>query len=90
MKIASSIELHNILKIRKGFIYNDFGTISKWDIKNNNKLHKADCYQLKQMTSTSFSWAYYFNTLEEAVQWLKHNRKEEGFVYCKTCLYHKI
>jgi len=90
MKISSSEELQNIIQVKSGFIYNDFGTISKWDIRNNNKLHKADCYHLRQMTYTSFSWTYYFDTIGEAAQWLKNNRSEEGFVYCKTCLNPKI
>ncbi|MHB8280321.1 MAG: hypothetical protein ACYDIA_22110, partial [Candidatus Humimicrobiaceae bacterium] len=87
MKINSWEELDSILESKNGYIYNDFGTTQKWNTREFNKLHKAACYHLRQkMTPGSAEWTYYFNTLDEAADWLKSNRKKQGYINCKTCL----
>jgi len=87
MKIKNWEELDNILNAKKGFIYNDFGTVNKWNMKEFNKLHKASCYHLKQkMTPGSADWTYYFDSLKEAEAWLENNRKDDGYSICKSCL----
>ena len=85
MKIKNWEELNNILKVKKGFIYNDFGTTNKWNTIEFNKLHKASCYHLKKITPRSVEWTYYFDSLEEAKLWLENNRKEDGYSFCKIC-----
>lgn len=86
MKINNWEELKNILEEGKGFIYNDFGSFNKWNQKEFNKLHKASCPHLKQMTQGSVEWTYYFDSLKEAESWLGCNRKDDGYSYCKSCL----
>lgn len=86
MKIKNWKELSNILKLKKGFIYNDFGTFNKWNTTKFNKLHKTKCYHLKKMTQGSVEWTYYFISLKEAESWLEKNRKDDGYSICKICL----
>jgi hypothetical protein len=87
MKIKNWEELDSILNSKKGLIYNDFGTVQKWNIAEFNKLHKSGCYHLRQkMTPGSADWTYYFDSMEEAELWLEKNRKDEGYCNCKSCL----
>ena len=86
MKISNWVELEDIIKSGRGFIYNDFGTVNNWNQEEFNKLHRASCIHLKRMTPGSAEWTYRFDTLKEAEEWLESNRKSDGYSYCKTCL----
>ena len=73
------------MKITSWEELNDFGSYSNWDIVKFNKLHKADCPELKKMTKKSATeWAYYFNSLDDVRIWLESENKVYSF--CKKCL----
>lgn len=86
MEINNWEELKKILNKGEGFVYNDFGTHENWNPKEYNKLHKASCPYLKKLTPNSANWTYYFDTMEEAVNWLQANRRDDGYCFCKSCL----
>lgn len=90
MKINSWEELKNFFEKGEGFVYNDFGSFSEWNQKEFNKLHKASCPHLKQMTLGSVEWTHWFSSLKEAESWLESNRKYDGYSYCKSCLKSEI
>ena len=78
---------NRIIQRGEGFIYNDFGTQFRWYLHDFNKLHKASCRWVKRMTYVSEGKLikYFFKTRGEAIDWLEKNRKEYGYVLCKTC-----
>lgn len=90
MKINNYEKLKNHLRIGDGIIYNDFGSYNKWNHEEYNKVHKANCPYLKMMTQGSVEWTYWFNSLEDAKLWLKKNRENDGYSYCKSCLKSEI
>jgi hypothetical protein len=81
-----------IVKEGKGNIYNDFGThfpgnSPSWNTKESNKLHKSSCPHIKRMTYKDQRGPnkYFFNSKQEAIEWLNQNRQNEGYTLCKSC-----
>ena len=87
MLVKDGVTWDMIIQRGKGFIYNDFGTQFRWNLPDFNKLHKASCRCVRRMTYVSEGKLikYFFKTREEAIDWLENNRKEAGYVPCKTC-----
>lgn len=92
MLIQDKITWNKIVKRKKGFIFNDFGTqfpgnSPTWNTIDFNKLHRASCSQVKKMTyitNEKFT-KYFFNSKKETIDWLRTNRKNEGYTFCKFC-----
>lgn len=83
--IRSDEELLKLHENGTGWIYNDFGTAMSRDTtmrKEWNVLHRASCGFLKLMRVTTPK--LYFDTKEEAVEWLKKYR-ENQFRICERC-----
>lgn len=82
--IKSDRELRQICNCGKGFIYNDFSRMAPSG-KKYNILHVASCRWL--VRSNTNVPKIFFDTAEEAVNWLKANRGEEGtkWKWCDTC-----
>ncbi len=78
---------NRIIQRGEGVIYNDFGTQFRWDLPDFNKLHKASCRSVRRMTFVREGklTKFFFKTREEAIDWLKKNRKEHGYSLCKIC-----
>lgn len=81
-----------IVRQGEGYIYNDFGTqflgnSPTWNTRDFNKLHRASCSQTKKMTYVTEGklTKHFFRTKEEAIDWLKKERKEEGYTICSYC-----
>lgn len=76
-----------IIQSGEGFIYNDFGTQSEWNPPIFNKLHKASCSRVSQMTYISDGklTKHFFKSLKESIDWLEKNRKTDGYSLCKYC-----
>lgn len=82
-KIITLLELRKISNRGEGYIYNDFGTETNWNEYEFNVLHKASCRHIKLMTITQSK--YYFESLDEAENWLNINRPKKWHK-CSTCL----
>ena len=81
-----------IIQQGEGYIYNDFGTqfpgnSPTWNTKDFNKLHRASCPQVRKMTYVTEEklTKHFFKTKQEAIDWLKENRKEDGYTFCHYC-----
>ena len=87
MPVKDDVTWNTIIQRGEGFIYNDFGTQFRWDLPDVNKLHKASCRCVRTMTYVSKGklTKCFFNTREEAIDWLEKNRKEDCYVLCKIC-----
>jgi hypothetical protein len=92
MLIKDKESWNKIVKESNGFIFNDFGThflgnSPSWNTKENNKLHKSSCPHAKRMTYKDKNGPnkYFFNSKQEAIEWLNQNRKNEGYTLCKVC-----
>lgn len=82
--IVSDVELERLHSAGKGFIYNDFSRRSPSG-KNYNVLHSASCGWMAR--SNVNVPKIFFKTLDEAIEWLRKNRGEEGrnWKRCGTC-----
>ena len=92
MLIENIDEWNRIVREDSGFIYNDFGTqfpgdSPTWNTRDFNKLHHVSCYHVKGMTHITDGkpTKHFFKTKREAIDWLKKNRSEEGYTFCKHC-----
>ena len=81
-----------IIRQGKGFIYNDFGTqfpgnSPTWNTRDFNKLHRANCSQVRKMTFITEGklTKHFFKTRKEASEWLGENRQEQGYTFCSYC-----
>ena len=87
MPVKDDVTWNRIIQIGKGFIYNDVGTQFRLNLPDFNRLHKASCRSVRRMKYVSGGklTKCFFKTREEAIDWLEKNRKEDGYVLCKTC-----
>ena len=76
----------------EGFVYNDFGTqfpgnSPTWNTRDFNKLHRADCPQIKKMAYATQGklTKHFFKSRREAIEWLEKNRREQGYTLCVYC-----
>lgn len=75
-----------------GFIYNDFGSQfpgnhPNWNTTSFNKLHRARCKYVKDMTfeTNGKGTKHHFKTRNEALIWLRSNRSTAGYTLCNQC-----
>jgi hypothetical protein len=82
--MSSDQELLELHRKCTGFIFNDFGTKNKH--YPFNKLHFTKCRHVKR-TDTK-TGKYYFDSIEEARDWLESNRGVEGEKWhnCGSCM----
>jgi hypothetical protein len=92
MLIKDTDSWNRIIRQGGGYIYNDFGTqfpgnSPTWNTTEFNKLHRASCSQVKRMTHITEGklTKYFFQSREEAINWLEKNRKEHGYTLCPYC-----
>jgi len=87
MLVKDDVTWNRIIQRGKGVIYNDFGTHFNVELPKFNRLHKASCRSVRRMTFVSQGklTKFFFNTREEAIDWLEKNRKEDGYVLCNIC-----
>lgn len=95
-EVTSNEELRKIYKKKHGFIYNDYGTVKNSKLVEWNKLHSATCYcncpdNPKKMEVIGHSTGehlpkWYFDTFEEAIEWLEKNRKHLGYSPHEQCI----
>ena len=91
--LVKDIETWNrIVRKREGYIYNDFGTqfpgdSPTYNTRNNNKLHRTSCSEVKKMTYVTEGklTKHFFQSRREAVDWLEANRKKQGYTFCTKC-----
>jgi hypothetical protein len=83
---------NKIISHSNGYIYNDFGTqfpgnSPNWNTRDFNKLHHASCSRVKLMTYVAEGklTKHFFQSREEATNWLEKNRKEQGYTLCSYC-----
>lgn len=81
-EIKTDEELKILRDAGQGYIYNDYGT--KYSGKEGNVLHRASCGFTQTMTVSTGKW--YFDTDNEAIDWLEKNRKEIGYILCGSCI----
>lgn len=84
-KIESDSKLRQLQTIGEGFIYNDFSRRGASG-KDYNVLHASACGWLSR-TNVNVP-KYFFDTIDEATNWLNKNRGKEGINWkrCGTCL----
>jgi len=82
--IKRDAELRQLCNAGEGFIYNDFSRMGSSG-KKYNVLHVASCRWLAR--SNANVPKIFFDTMEEAVDWLQENRGKEGrnWKWCGTC-----
>lgn len=92
MLVENSEDWRRIVRKGEGYVFNDFGTqfpgdSPTWNARDFNKLHRASCSQAKRMTHISEGklTKYYFQSREEAIDWLVKNRGEQGYTLCYYC-----
>jgi hypothetical protein len=84
-EITSDVELQKLRAEGRGYIYNDFGTEggrrAEWNV-----LHEASCRHVRRANVSTPK--YFFDSLDEAMAWLRGNRGPEGrdWKRCGTCL----
>ena len=92
-EILNDNELEEIYKKRIGFVFNDYTKSPNLGTQQ-NKLHKADCSymnpsnknRLKTEGESGKLPKIYFDTEDEANNWLKNNRSDVGYSDCGVCM----
>ena len=83
-RIESQAELEHLHSVGEGLIYNDFSRKGPSG-KKYNILHAAYCrWMLRSNVNVP---KYFFSDIDEAIEWLRKNRGEEGknWKCCGTC-----
>lgn len=80
-RVESSDEFYRLQHVGEGLLYNDYSGCGE-NGGETNILHVAYCETL-QRANTNYT-KYHFDTLDEAISWLKVNRGAEG-VGWKRC-----
>lgn len=84
--VADNKELEQIFKSGIGFVFNDFTASPDYGIKW-NKLHKATCScKLKVEGKGRKLPKIFFDTYDDAHEWLKTNRNKVGYSDCDKCI----
>lgn len=76
-RIADRMDLVAINKKKSGFVYSDYGNAKTRDPSRRrkwNQLHKVNCSRVLKLNIKVP--LYYFETIQEASEWLRANERE--------------
>ena len=92
MLITDDVTLNEIKNTVTGYLYNYFGTqfsgtATTFNTRDNNKLHRSFCPQVNKVifiTGNKFT-KHFFESKQDAMNWLELNRSVQEFTLCKLC-----